>query len=208
MSVAALFERILPLVPGIEARLADGLDKACGSGRAVIAFPHAVPASRFTGIDVSAEAVASSTSLASLQRLPAVRFVQGDVAELHRLGTFDLITAFDEVHDQPRPARVLRRIHESLRTGGTWLTQDIAGDARLADNREHPLGSFLYTVSCLHGMSVSLAGGGQGPGALWGREQAPEMLGAAGLDSVVVETLPHDPIDDYSIAKGAVVGRS
>jgi hypothetical protein len=31
MSVAALFERILPLVPGIEARLADGLDKACGS---------------------------------------------------------------------------------------------------------------------------------------------------------------------------------
>jgi hypothetical protein len=34
------------------------------------------------------------------------------------------------------------------------------------------------------------------------------MLGAAGLDSVVVETLPHDPIDDYSIAKGAVVGRS
>jgi SAM-dependent methyltransferase len=174
----------------------------------VIAFAHAVPASRFTGIDVSAEAVASSTSLASLQRLPAVRFVQGDVAELHRLGTFDLITAFDEVHDQPRPARVLRRIHESLRTGGTWLTQDIAGDARLADNREHPLGSFLYTVSCLHGMSVSLAGGGQGPGALWGREQAPEMLGAAGLDSVVVETLPHDPIDDYSIAKGAVVGRS
>jgi len=208
MSVAALFERILPLVPGIEARLADGLDKACGSGRAVIAFAHAVPASRFTGIDVSAEAVASSTSLASLQRLPAVRFVQGDAAELHRLGTFDLITALDEVHDQPRPARVLRRIHESLRTGGMWLMQDIAGHARLADNREHPLGPFLYTVSCLHGMSVSLAGGGQGPGALWGREQPPEMLGAAGLDSGVVETLPHDPIDDYSIAKGAVVGRS
>ena len=80
MSVAALFGRILPLVPGIEARLADGLDKACGSGRAVIAFAHAVPASRFTGRDVSAEAVASSTSLASLQRLPAVRFVQGEVA--------------------------------------------------------------------------------------------------------------------------------
>ena len=196
MSVAALFERILPLVPGIEARLADGLDKACGSGRAVIAFAHAVPASRFTGIDVSAEAVASSTSLASLQRLPAVRFVQGYAAELHRLGTFALITALDEVHDQPRPARVLRRIHESLRTGGMWLMQDIAGHARLADNREHPLGPFLYTVSCLHGMSVSLAGGGQGPGALWGREQAPEMLGAAGVDSGVVETLPHDPIDD------------
>ena len=76
MSVAALFERILPLVPGIKAQLAlgikaqlaDGLDVACGSGRTVIAFAHAFPASRFTGIDVSAEAVASSTSPASRQR--------------------------------------------------------------------------------------------------------------------------------------------
>lgn len=204
--VAALVEHILPLVPGIQARLADGidvLDVACGSGRAMIRLAQAYPASRFTGIDVSREAVSAATSQALRQRLPNVRFVQGDAAELNRIGTFDLITAFDAIHDQSRPAQVLSRIHGSLRSRGALLMQDIAGHTRLADNREHPLGPFLYTVSCLHCMSVSLAAGGPGLGAMWGREQALEMLSAAGFDSVVVETLPHDPINYYYIAARA-----
>jgi SAM-dependent methyltransferase len=204
--VAALFEHILPLAPGIEARLAEGidvLDVACGGGRAMMALAQAYPASRFTGIDLSAEAVAAATSQTLRRRLPNARFVQGDAAELNRIGTFDLITAFDAIHDQSRPQQVLNRIHSALRGGGTFLMQDIAGHTRLADNRDHPLGPFLYTVSCLHCMSVSLAAGGPGLGAMWGREQALEMLSAAGFDSVVVETLAHDPINYYYIAAKA-----
>ena len=52
----------------------------------------------------------------------------------------------------------------------------------------------------MHCMSVSLAAGGPGLGAMWGREKAVEMLGAAGFTSVRVEALPHDPINFYYVA--------
>jgi hypothetical protein len=95
---------------------------------------------------------------------------------------------------------VLERIHAALRPGGTFLMQDIAGHTHLADNREHPLGPFMYTISCMHCMSVSLAAGGPGLGAMWGRELAVEMLNAAGFKEVRVESLPHDPINYYYVA--------
>ena len=79
--VAGLFEHILPLVPGLVARLEAGidvLDVACGSGRALIAMAQQFPASQFTGIDVSAEAIAAGSSEALRRRRPNVRFVFGD----------------------------------------------------------------------------------------------------------------------------------
>jgi SAM-dependent methyltransferase len=200
--VAALFDHIVPLVPGIEERLTAGidvLDVACGSGRAVIALGERYPASRFTGMDVSIEAVSAARTEVNRRALPNVRFLEADIADLSQPGGYDLVTAFDAIHDQSRPAQVLERIHSALRPGGALLMQDIAGHTHLADNRDHPLGPFLYTVSCLHCMSVSLAAGGPGLGAMWGREKALEMLGAAGFDDVTVETLPHDPINYYYI---------
>jgi hypothetical protein len=49
-------------------------------------------------------------------------------------------------------------------------------------------------------MSVSLAAGGPGLGAMWGKEKALEMLREAGFRTVRVETLPHDIINYYYIA--------
>ena len=52
----------------------------------------------------------------------------------------------------------------------------------------------------MHCMSVSLANGGPGLGAAWGKEKALEMLAAAGFHHVRVETLPHDPMNYYYVA--------
>jgi hypothetical protein len=49
-------------------------------------------------------------------------------------------------------------------------------------------------------MTVSLAQGGEGLGAMWGEEKAKEMLGEAGFAKVEVEQLPHDFINYYYIA--------
>jgi hypothetical protein len=67
-------------------------------------------------------------------------------------------------------------------------------------NLDLPLGPFTYTISCMHCMSVSLACGGVGLGAAWGKELALEMLVAAGLRVTRVETLPHDPLNYYYVA--------
>src|SRR5438094_885055 len=75
---------------------------------------------------------------------------------------FDLITAFDVVHDLARPAETLAGIREALRPGGTFLMVDIQASSNLEENLEHPLGALLYGASVFHCMTVSLAQGGPG----------------------------------------------
>lgn len=201
--VEGLVPHILPLVPGLVGRLAGGiqvLDVACGSGRALLALAASFPKSQFTGIDMSAEAIQSAGDEARRRRLRNTQFIHGDAAELASGNEYDLVTAFDAIHDQARPGLVLQRIHDSLGPGGVLLMQDILGHTHVADNLAHPLAPFLYTISCLHCMSVSLAAGGPGLGAMWGREQAVSMLQSAGFEDVRVETLPHDPLNYYYVA--------
>jgi hypothetical protein len=82
-----------------------------------------------------------------------------------------------------------------------FLMQDIRASSHVHKNLDHPIGAYLYTVSCLHCMTVSLAAGGEGLGAAWGEEKALELLAEAGFSSVEVRQLPHDIINNYYIAK-------
>jgi 2-polyprenyl-3-methyl-5-hydroxy-6-metoxy-1,4-benzoquinol methylase len=84
---------------------------------------------------------------------------------------FDLITAFDAIHDQARPKEVLKNIATALRPVGLFLMQDISGS------------------------------GGPGVGAMWGKSLALQMLSEAGLGKVKVETLAHDPMNYWYFAE-------
>ena len=53
----------------------------------------------------------------------------------------------------------------------------------------------------MHCMTVSLALGGEGLGAVWGKQKALEMLSAAGFSNVIVETVDGDVANDYYIAR-------
>ena len=201
--VAALDPHILPLAPGLTDRLAAGidvLDVGCGSGRALIHMAERFPRSRFVGYDFSPEAVAAARGDARAKGLTNTRFEPADVAESLPANAFDLITAFDAIHDQARPARVVRNVAAALRPGGLFLMQEISGSGHLHTDLGHPVGPLLYTVSCMHCMSVSLANGGPGLGAMWGRERALAMLKDAGFRDVRVEKLPHDVMNDYYLA--------
>ena len=111
-----------------------------------------------------------------------VEFEVCDVAELGVVERFDLVTAFDAIHDQARPVEVLAGIARALRPEGVFLMQEIAGTSHVERDALHPVGTFLYTVSCMHCMTVSLASGGAGLGAMWGAETATRMLDEAGFD--------------------------
>src|SRR5262249_970872 len=114
---------------------------------------------------------------------------------------FDLVTAFDAIHDQARPDVVLRAVARALRPRGVFLMQDIRGSSRVEKDLENPMASFLYTVSCLHCMTVSLAAGGAGLGSMWGAETACRMLDEAGFEKVELRELPHDPMNLYYVAR-------
>ena len=49
------------------------------------------------------------------------------------------------------------------------------------------MATFLYTVSTLHCMTVSLALDGVGLGTMWGRSRRPGMLDEAGFGDIAVE---------------------
>jgi 2-polyprenyl-3-methyl-5-hydroxy-6-metoxy-1,4-benzoquinol methylase len=193
--VAALLESILPLAPGMIDRLNAGidvLDIGCGRGRALSLLAQTFPASRFTGYDLSESALAAAREDSARLGLRNVSFETRDVTEPWGQEQYDLITAFDAIHDQAHPDRVLTNIYEALRPGATFLMQDIAGSSEVQNNMEHPVAPFLYTVSCMHCMTVSLAQGGAGLGTMWGKEKALEMLAEAGFGDVAVHELPHD----------------
>ncbi|OSC41876.1 class I SAM-dependent methyltransferase [Mycobacterium decipiens] len=201
---SALIDVVLPLVDGLPDRLRSGADVAdfgCGSGHAVNLMAQAFPASRFTGIDFSDEAVATGTQEAARLGLGNATFERDDLSTLDKVEAFDVITAFDAIHDQAQPARVLENIYRALRPGGVLLMVDIKASSRLEDNVGVPLSTYLYTTSMMHCMTVSLALDGVGLGTVWGEQLAASMLGDAGFDEVTVAEIESDVLNNYYVAR-------
>ena len=169
------------------------LDLGCGRGRIIHRLATLFPRSRFVGIDLSAEAIAYARQQAA--GLENIEYRVEDLSDFHERAApamFDLVTTFDAIHDQAKPLNVLRGIHTALANDGVYLMQDISGSGDLQKDADHPLGTLLYTVSCMHCMTVSLAQGGEGLGAMWGEKKTREYLERAGFSSVVTNRLAHD----------------
>jgi len=138
---------------------------------------------------------------ASSLGLTNVNFQVCDVATLDRTAAFDLILAFDSIHDQAHPRAVLANIYQALRPQGTFLMRDVKASSHLEDNIELPWASFLYAASTMHCMSVSLGLGGEGLGTAWGEQLATDLLNAAGFDDVQITGVDNDPFNTCYIAQ-------
>jgi 2-polyprenyl-3-methyl-5-hydroxy-6-metoxy-1,4-benzoquinol methylase len=205
--LSVLFTHILPLVPGMTERLDEGaslLDLGCGRGRALLLFAERFPNSTFQGYDLSGDAIAYAQAQAAERGLENVSFEQRDLSTFDDdadPGAFAFVTTFDAVHDQARPLAMLRGIRRSLEPDGVYLMQDIQGSSHVHENIDHPGGPLLYMISCMHCMTVSLAQGGDGLGAMWGEQKARELLAEAGFTSVDVHLLEHDPFNAYYVVR-------
>jgi len=205
--LSALETHILRLVPGLTDRLRAGiqmLDVGCGRGRIMSRLAEMFPQSRFTGIDLSTEAILFAWKEASEKKLRNVEFIVANLSDFDEKAereAFDFITTFDAVHDQAKPLNVLKGIHRALKPDGIYLMQDIKGSSQVHKNIEHPLGTLLYTVSCMHCMTVSLAQGGEGVGAMWGEEKTREYLHKAGFRSVEKHELAHDIQNNWYVVR-------
>jgi hypothetical protein len=84
---------------------------------------------------------------------------------------------------------------------GLYLMQDIRGSSYVHNNIEHPIGTFLYAISTMHCMTVSLAQGGEGLGAMWGEEKTREYLQKAGFRSIETNQLEHDIQNNWYVVR-------
>jgi len=205
--LSSLENHILPLVPGLTQKLKKGisvLDVGCGSGRIINKLATLFPKSQFTGIDLSPEAVAAGETAADKLGNDNVKFVIKDLSDFDRTAPeekYDLITTFDAIHDQGKPLNVLKGIYRALKKDGVYLMQDISETGHLEQDVKHPIGTFLYTISCMHCMTVSLAQDGEGLGAMWGEEKTKEYLKEAGFTSIQTNKLAHDIQNNWYVVK-------
>ncbi|HZD36979.1 MAG TPA: class I SAM-dependent methyltransferase [Nitrososphaeraceae archaeon] len=208
---ARLVDQILPLSSGLRDRLVRGidvLDVGCGRGHAINVMAKAFPGSRFVGYDISDEGIRAANEEANKMGLSNVRFAIKDLSLMNDSEQYDLITAFDTIHDQAQPTKVLKKIYDALRMGssdettGIFLMQDIAASSYVNENISYPLAPTLYTISTMHCMTVSLASNGEGLGAVWGRQKAEQKLREAGFSGEIdVREIEGDILNYYYITR-------
>ena len=145
--------------------------------------------------------ISNAENSARQQGLGNTAFLRTDAATLkkdhHLSKSFDYITAFDTIHDLTQPLEALEGVYTILKPGGIFSMVDIAASSFLLENKAHPLGPFLYTVSLMHCMPVGLVEGGKGLGMMWGHQRAVEMLEDAGFKEVEVLEIPTDSFNTH-----------
>ena len=188
-----LIKGFLPAAKKLPDRLAAGIrvaDLGCGTGHAINLMAKEYPRSEFVGYDIAADAIDRARAEARTMALPNARFEVRDVTRLPPELTFDLITSFDAIHDQRDPAAVIRSAAKALAPDGIYLVVEPRASSKLEENMGNPFGPWLYGVSVLHCMTVSLAEGGAGLGTAWGEETARQFLAEAGFTSVEAVDAP------------------
>jgi 2-polyprenyl-3-methyl-5-hydroxy-6-metoxy-1,4-benzoquinol methylase len=205
--LSSLESHILPLVPELTERLAQGirvLDVGCGRGRVLNRLAELYPRSRFMGLDLSTDAIQFARDEGLHKGLDNGEFMALDLSTFDESAepeAFDFITTFDAIHDQAKPLNVLKGIHRALKPEGIYLMQDISGTSHMERDIEHPIGTFLYAISCMHCMTVSLAQGGEGLGAMWGEERTRAYLQRAGFRSIATHRLAHDIQNNWYVVR-------
>lgn len=175
-------------LPDVHQRLsspgASIADAGCGCGWSSIALARAYPTAVVRGFDLNQEAIRRARQHARAAGLgDRVSFEVTDMADDDERATaeagFDLICILDALHDLARPVEVLRTCRRILSADGCVLLMEPRAAAAFtapADDIER----FLYTVSLLHCLPVSLA---QRPSVATGTVLRPETVARFAADA-------------------------
>lgn len=174
----------IPAVPGLKAKLDVGAEAAevgCGAGQCIVPVTAAYANSHFTGYDVDATSIARARAKAASAGLSnRLVFEQVAAEKIPSADRFDLVMAFNCIHDMAHPRAALAGIRRALKLGGVFLWSEADASDRLEENLT-PVGRTTYGASTMHCMTVSLAHGGEGLGSVIGEKLARELAREAGF---------------------------
>jgi SAM-dependent methyltransferase len=152
----------LPTIPDVHARLladppARVADIGCGVGWASIGIGSAYPRVRVDGFDLDAPSVALAQENArAFGVADRVRFAVRDAADTALAERYDLVTAFECIHDMADPVGALRAMRALAGARGTVIVMDERVGASFAA-RNDDTEWFMYGFSVLHCLPVGLA---------------------------------------------------
>jgi 2-polyprenyl-3-methyl-5-hydroxy-6-metoxy-1,4-benzoquinol methylase len=203
----------LPSVPGLAERLAADpsarvAEIGCGEGWAAIAIARAWPTARVCGFDLDEASIAAARKHASDAGVAdRVRFevadVTADPASLGDTGAYDLVLAFEMIHDLANPKAALATMRHLVAPGGVCLVVDENVADVFEAPTENPVERLSFAASVLHCLPVGMA---DSPSAKTGTVMRPATLreyaldaGFAGVDVLPIE---HDMFRFYQLVTG------
>ena len=143
----------IPALPDVEAKLKNGgkvAEVGCGIGWSSIALAHGFPTVAIDGIDIDEASITQARDLAEEQGVSdRVAFHHTPVEQTELTGPYDLVTAFECLHDMPYPIDTLTKMRELAGPSGVVLIADEAAGDTLEENT-NLLGNFFYNASILH----------------------------------------------------------
>ncbi len=188
----------IPAMADVDRRLradppARVADVGCGTGWSSIAIAQAYPKVRVDGFDIDETSIATARENALKTGVEnQVTFEVRDAGASGKAASYDLVTAFETIHDMSDPVAALRAMHALVAPGGAVLV----ADERVAEAFTAPgdeLERFMYGWSVLHCLPV----GRVDPPALGtGTVMRPETLRRyardAGFSGVEILPIKHD----------------
>ena len=157
-----LSQEWLAAMPDVQARLqgsppARVADFGCGFGWSSIGLAQGYPNARVDGFDLDEASIARAIENARQHGVAGrVHFQVRDAADPALAGQYDLVTAFECVHDLSDPVGALRTMRRLAAEGGTVLIVDErVGDQFAANGGD--VEAMMYGWSILHCLPVGLA---------------------------------------------------
>ena len=143
----------IPAMPDVHARLKAGgrvAEIGCGIGWSSIALAQGFPNVRIDALDIDEASIRRARQNAEEAGVAErIVFHLAPAEEAPLTGPYDLVTAFECIHDMAYPVRALRRMYNLAGPDGVVLIADEAVGDTLEENRNF-LGHLMYNFSVLH----------------------------------------------------------
>ncbi|MBA2518826.1 MAG: methyltransferase domain-containing protein [Chloroflexia bacterium] len=152
----------LPAIPDLDARLraeppARVADIGCGVGWSSIGIANAYPMVLVDGFDLDeASVVDAQPNVREARLTDRVRIEWRDAGDPTLAGRYDLVTAFECIHDMSDPVSVLRTMRRLTAPGGSVLVMDERVSERFR-GEGNDVEWFMYGFSVLHCLPVGMA---------------------------------------------------
>ena len=148
-----------PGVPELHSRLQAGArvaDVGCGTGWSSIAIAKAYPNVTDEGIDLDSASIQDAQANALAAGVgDRVHFEVRDAGDPKLAGQFDVVTAFETIHDMAHPVDALRAMCSLARPGAYVIVMDEKADEEFTAPGDE-LQRFLYGWSAVHCLAVGM----------------------------------------------------
>jgi 2-polyprenyl-3-methyl-5-hydroxy-6-metoxy-1,4-benzoquinol methylase len=143
----------IPTMPDIENKLKDGgrvAEIGCGTGWSSIALAKGFGNISIDAIDPDEPSINEAKINAAIEEVAErIDFHLSTIEEAELEGPYDLVTAFECLHDLPYPIQALNRMRELAGQSGAVLVADVAVGETLEENTNF-FGHICYNFSVLH----------------------------------------------------------